>query len=100
MKKIKSILVSREAWLCLYEESHRQRKGCEYTPDGLEFLKKCYERDELRISDGRRYLFDGDLGGKENGRWVSWSCEKMAEILTAAGLEYEPGPEVESMTLL
>ena len=76
-----------------------QRQKFEDTDEGKEFIEKLERNFNNLQHDGYIRLFDYDLGGKENGKWTSWTCEKMATMLDKENLNYKIGKDAECINL-
>lgn len=106
MKKqtLNSIRVPLESWIYLQDQQALQRGGRHLTENHLEHLK-----NEMRkpYNKNGRQLMDGDLGGAigepknsyEEGRWTSWSIEKMKQMLDEQNLPYIDAEMVEVINL-
>lgn len=104
VRKSMTILLPYESWIFLQEKSFLERTGKPYSEKQKTRMKTLFQNHSY---DGKKELKDGDLGGCkgkpelawEEGRWTSWSCNDMKQILSSAGLPYEDGSEVEYIAL-
>lgn len=93
----RSILVPWESYLYLQKLGRKQR--IPERPEHSEaHIKRMHNNFRYFNPSGKHHLTDGDMGGAENGRWVSWSIEQMEAILDEAGLPHERG-QVEMIKL-
>ncbi len=93
-----TMLVNKEAYIHLRKVMYTERIGKELTEKQAASFERAFKYGAY---DGYKKIYDRDLGGKTNGKWVSWNCAEMAAILDAAGLDYIMGkPEdVERISL-
>lgn len=99
-RKSPTILVPLESFLYLKEKSYIERCGKHHTEKMKQRLIRNFETFS---HNGMKQLVNGDLGGCngepensfEEGRWISWSVDHMAEILDKAGLPFKRGESVE-----
>ena len=104
-KKSPRILVPWESWLYLEERSYKERCGRKHTEKSLERMKRNF--NSLAHYKGMKQLMDKDFGGAigkpenswEEHRWTGWSCEDMKKMLDEAGLPWEPGEEIEYISV-
>ena len=92
----KTILLSKEAYLFLQNKMKYERSGKIFRKEFIEKLERNFNNLQY---DGYIRLFDYDLGGKENGKWTSWTCEKMATMLDKEKLNYKIGKDAECINL-
>lgn len=92
IRTVNTIEVKLDAFLYLQELCCKQRLNREMSERQKERLKKNFER---YAHNGLKQLHDGCLGGAENGKWTSWTCEDMEAILIKAGFECFRGKPIE-----
>ena len=92
----KTILLSKEAYLFLQNKTKYERSGKNLSKEFIEKLERNFNNLQ---HEGYIRLFDNDLGGKENGKWTSWTCKKMADILDKEKLDYKLGKDTECVSL-
>lgn len=98
--KCHTILVPLESYLYLQDKEYFERCGKHHSEKHNERLIRNFKRFS---NEGKYKLKDRDLGGCigkpenawEEGRWTSWSCEDMIQILNEACLPYEQGEDSE-----
>lgn len=93
-KKLNRIAVDREAFIYLFGLSRKQR-GCK--PLSKELQERVWDR-KLKTSDGYVILDDGSLGGGDGtyyGRWTSWRCDDLKNLLKEAGYSWKDLPQVD-----
>ena len=101
--KANTILVPLESYLYLQEKQHTERSAS-YKQFDDDRVKRAFYKHSY---NGFYQLYDNDLGGCigepfrafEEGRWTSWSCEDMKQILDNAGLPYKDGEQEEIINL-
>ena len=92
----KTILLSKEAYLFLQNKMKYERSGKIFPK---EFIAKLERNFNNLQHEGYIILFEYELGGKENGKWTSWTCEKMAAMLDKEKLNYKIGKDAECINL-
>lgn len=96
--KKKAMLIPLDSYLYLQTEGYRQRCGKEHP--NVARLERNFKQHS---TNGYYTLMDGDLGGcignpenaYEEGRWTSWSCATMKEMLKDKGLTYKDTDDIE-----
>lgn len=86
-----TLIISKEAYFFLEDESRKQR-GCKPLNDVQ--VERFYQRYCRKTPDGRMIVNDDSLGGGDgtyNGKWWSWSCEELKRMLDENGFSYEEG---------
>lgn len=93
-KKLNRIAVDREAFIYLTGLQRKQR-GCK--PLSEESQDRVWNRRQ-KTSDGYAILDDESLGGGDGtyyGRWTSWRCDDLKNLLKEAGYTWKDLPQVE-----
>lgn len=88
--------LSKEAYLYLQDRCRNERIGGHISDKYREKLERNFDQFAYK---GYKVYYDGDLGGAENGRWTSWSCDKVKKMLDEQGLAYIDGGEQESIEI-
>ena len=94
--KRKTIGLSKEAYMYLHERCRNERIGDHLSEKSKESLNGTFDR---LSRNGYFEYYDGDLGGAVNGRWNSWSCDQVKQMLDENGLAYIEGEEKESIEI-
>lgn len=101
-----SIFIPLESYLYLHEQHIAQRSGRIMSDKMRQHLVNNFNNFCWK-SNGMYNAMDGYLGGAfgppensyEEGRWTSWSVQDMKRMLDAAGLPWEDGPVIESISV-
>ena len=81
-----SIRIPWNSWIYLRKLMNEQCSPDK--PLSEDSINRMRKRFEFTFPSGLKDLCDGDLGGKEGGRYTYWSVNQMAAMLEAAGLPY------------
>lgn len=93
MKTLNTILIDLQGVLYLQELQSKQRCGKSLTEKEKQRLERNFEQF---ADNGWKVYYDGDCGGAlRNGKWTSWSCEEVKQILSEAGIKYKDGSKEE-----
>lgn len=95
MKK-QTILVSKKSYIYLQQRSRIERCGETLREARVKKLESVFNNLQYK---GYVKLYDGDFGGKENGKLTSWSSNDMASILQKEHLDYKLGDTEEIINL-
>ena len=90
MAKRETILVDKDAYFYLRQESRKQRGGGVITPDQENSIW-----NRLCKIDGKRQVCGNSFGGGDgtvDGKWWSWSLDDIKNLLTQGGFSYTEGP--------
>lgn len=104
IKKSKAIRTNFDGYMYLQRRSRLERVGHLWSEKYQVKLERNYERI---YGKSGFIVMDGDYGGAtgdpehswEEGRWTHWTAKQVADMLTEAGIWWEPAPDQECVVI-